>query len=133
MDKPIINVTCAIIQNEGKVFAAQRSASMRLPLKWEFPGGKIDAGETDEQCILRELKEELGINGEIIERLNACAFEYEHNIVNLIPFIVRQKDGVIALTEHAQYIWADIPTLKQLDWAPADIPILNDYIRQYGT
>ena len=133
MEKPTIHVTCAIIQNGGKVFVAQRSAQMRLPLKWEFPGGKIDVGETEEQCIVRELKEELGITVEVIKRMTAYEHEYEHSIVNLIPFIVSHKDGAINLTEHAQYIWADLSTLTQLDWAPADVPILNDYIIEYGT
>ena len=113
MEKPTIHVTCAIIQNGGKVFVAQRSAQMR--------------------CIVRELKEELGITVEVIKRMTAYEHEYEHSIVNLIPFIVSHKDGAINLTEHAQYIWADLSTLTQLDWAPADVPILNDYIIEYGT
>lgn len=57
-----IQVTCAIIQSDGKILAVQRSEAMSLPLKWEFPGGKIDLGETAEKCLLREIKEELNID-----------------------------------------------------------------------
>ena len=57
-----IHVTCAIIERDGLVLAAQRSAIMSMPLKWEFPGGKVDVGEGLEECLCRELAEELGVN-----------------------------------------------------------------------
>ena len=56
-----LRVACAIIERDGRVLAAQRSAAMTLPLKWEFPGGKIEAGESPEECLIRELMEELGV------------------------------------------------------------------------
>ena len=59
--RPHLQVSCAIIERDGLVLAARRSATMSLPLKWEFPGGKIDPGESAEECLLRELREELRI------------------------------------------------------------------------
>jgi 8-oxo-dGTP diphosphatase len=60
-----IHVTCAIIEKDGKVLSTQRSESMSMPLKWEFPGGKIKAGESPSECLHRELQEELGVEVEI--------------------------------------------------------------------
>ncbi len=58
----MLNVTCAIILFQNKILVTQRSESMKLPLKWEFPGGKLEPGESEEACIIREIKEELNLN-----------------------------------------------------------------------
>jgi len=71
-----IDVTCAIIEKNGKVMAAQRGPRMRMPFKWEFPGGKIDPGETAQQCILREIAEEFGIQTEIRSALPPSTHTY---------------------------------------------------------
>lgn len=120
-----INVTCAIIFKDSKILVAQRSEEMSLPLKWEFPGGKIKTNETEEECLSREIKEELNININVSRRLNASVFDYGHVIINLIPFICFYSSGDIFLAEHKEVKWIAREHLLTLDWAPADIPILN--------
>ena len=127
-DKKVLNVTCAIIQFEEKVLVVQRSEKMKLPLKWEFPGGKIESGETEEECIFREIKEELSIEIEVIGKLGASVFTYDGVTIRLIPFLAYYKTGKIKLMEHKQYKWFRREQLEELNWAEADIPILNEFL-----
>ena len=120
----MIQVTCAIIVNSiGKVLVTQRSINMPLPLKWEFPGGKIEAGETAEECLIREIREELNIEIQITGSLPPNDHQYPDKLIRLIPFICRQKGGEIILKEHASYKWLDAKDLLDLDWAEADVGV----------
>ena len=100
-----IQVTCAIINEDGLVLSAQRSASMSLPLKWEFPGGKIDKGESPEECLRRELVEELGIQVRVGKRLPTTTHHYPTFSVTLHPFVCSIDSGEIFLHEHAAITW----------------------------
>jgi 8-oxo-dGTP diphosphatase len=124
----VINVICAIILKEEKILVTQRSEKMKLPLKWEFPGGKLESGESEEECILREIKEELNINIEIIGKLSCSVFDYGSFNVNLIPFISNYISGEIALSEHKDFKWMKKSELSSLDWAEADLPILKEFL-----
>lgn len=124
----IVNVICAIIQNKEKVLVVQRSSNMKLPLKWEFPGGKVEQGESEEMCIIREIKEELNIKIELLNRLTPSIYNYSDISIRLIPFIANYIEGEILLLEHKQYVWLRKSELKQLDWAEADKPILNEFL-----
>ena len=125
----MIEVTCAIIEHNNKVLVTQRSEKMALPLKWEFPGGKIEKGETAEDCLIREILEELHINIKITKQLNSNTHQYsETKTIKLIPFICELTGGEIKLTEHANYLWLIKSELGNLDWAEADVPILNEYL-----
>lgn len=128
MTNNTVNVTCAIIVLKDKTLVVQRSETMKLPLKWEFPGGKVDFGETEEECILREIKEELNINVEIVSRLTPSPHQYPNISIELIPFIAQFKNGSINLTEHKKYVWLKKEELIDLDWAEADLPILKEYL-----
>ena len=123
------NVTCGIILKGGKVLVVQRSEAMQLALKWEFPGGKIQAGETEEQCLHRELKEELGIEIEILEKLESKPFHYEKLSINLIPFVANHLSGEIMLHEHKDFKWLTQGELTALDWALADVPVLESFLK----
>lgn len=123
-----IAVACAIIMINGKVLVVQRSEKMILPLKWEFPGGKIEKDETEEECIIREIKEELNLEIEISKRLSSSLFDYPNFSIALIPFLARQTGGQIMLNEHSDYKYLENDELLNLDWAEADIPIVKEYL-----
>lgn len=123
------NVTCAIILFDNKVLVAQRSEKMKLPLKWEFPGGKLERDESEEDCIIREIKEELNIEIQIIKRLKDSLFDYDAYKINLIPFIVKYISGDIILAEHKEFKLLDKAELVDLDWADADLPILEEFLK----
>jgi len=123
------DVCCALIMRKsGEILVAQRGAAMRLPLKWEFPGGKVETGETAEACIVREIEEELSITVKIIERLTSHVNGTGSKAICLIPFLCEITGGEIRLTEHAKFMWLFPEELSAVDWAEADLPILNDYL-----
>jgi 8-oxo-dGTP diphosphatase len=129
--KPI-SVTCGIVVKDGKVLAAQRSEKMSLPLKWEFPGGKLVEGESEIACLQRELLEELNISVSIKERLSVSVHDYGNFVISLIPFLVEYIGGEIVLLEHERVGWFTMEELRALDWAPADIPVLDEVLRRCG-
>jgi len=119
-----LQVACAILVRDGLVLAAQRSAAMSLPLKWEFPGGKIRAGERPEECLARELVEELGIGVRVGRALAPTTHRYPDFTVTLHPFLCAIASGEMTLHEHAAVRWLAPARLAELDWAEADLPIL---------
>ena len=122
-----IHVACAIIELGGKVLCTQRSESMSLPLKWEFPGGKINDGESPQECLKRELAEELGIEVTIGAPLTVSTHHYPAFSVTLYPFICSIALGEIVLHEHAAMAWVLPEELQGLDWADADWPVIEEY------
>jgi len=128
----MLQVTCAIIINEGKVLVTQRNEQMKLPLKWEFPGGKIENGESASDCLLREIAEELNIQISIERQLPAHIYNYGSFVINLIPFVARLASGQLVLREHLDSAWLAPAQLLDLDWAPADIPIVRDFLQLYS-
>ncbi|WP_034890853.1 (deoxy)nucleoside triphosphate pyrophosphohydrolase [Gillisia sp. Hel_I_29] len=128
----MIQVTCALIVNKNKVLCAQRSEKMSLPLKWEFPGGKLEKGETLEDCLKREIKEELGLNVKILQRLPSNTHRYsDKKIIELIPFRCSLQTSEIDLKEHSKIEWVTVSQLENFDWAEADIPIVKHYIQNF--
>ena len=128
----MIQVTCAIIEDNDQILCAQRSEKMSLPLKWEFPGGKLEKGETLEDCLKREIKEELGLKITILERLPSNTHRYfENKIIKLIPFRCSLQTSEINLKEHSKIEWTTISKLEDFDWAEADIPIVQHYIQRF--
>lgn len=123
----IIPVTCAIIFHQEKILAAQRSESMDLPGKWEFPGGKIEEGENTEDCLVREIQEELDVQIKILESLAPREFSYSGGkIIRLIPFMATLESFVFNLLEHEQIAWLGKEELFSVDWAEADLPIVHE-------
>ncbi|MBI5484521.1 MAG: (deoxy)nucleoside triphosphate pyrophosphohydrolase [Deltaproteobacteria bacterium] len=125
-----IHVACAIIERNNCILAAQRSAIMSLPLKWEFPGGKIDSGESPEECLRRELIEELGIRINVGRSLTPNTHHYPAFTVTLYPFICTIESGEIVLHEHAALMWLPPEQLHTLDWAEADLPVIQSYLAE---
>ncbi len=125
--KKIVIVPCAIIEKNGRILATQRNVSMSLPLKWEFPGGKVDTGETEIEALEREIMEELCVEIEIGERLEPTYKEDINRIICLVPFVCRLTSAPIILTEHAQYKWLTVNELPSVDWAEADLGVIETY------
>ncbi|HWR97143.1 MAG TPA: (deoxy)nucleoside triphosphate pyrophosphohydrolase [Candidatus Methanoperedens sp.] len=123
-----LRVACAIIEQDGLVLVAQRSSTMSLPLKWEFPGGKIRDGELPAGCLQRELREELGIAAAVREALPPSTHHYADFSVTLHPFRCAEPSGPITLHEHAAIIWLAPEELGRLDWAEADLPVIAEYL-----
>jgi 8-oxo-dGTP diphosphatase len=125
----IVNVTCAIILIENKILVAQRSGKMKLPLKWEFPGGKLEENESEIDCIKREIKEEINIEIEVLRKLSNSIYDYGNFKINLIPFIAKYIHGEIRLAEHKDYKLLEKVELLSLDWAEADLPIVEEFLK----
>jgi len=125
MTKPLLEVTCAVIMDGNRVLAAQRSEQMAHPLKWEFPGGKLRTGEHPEGCIIREIREELGVEVSVIQLLPTVSHEYSDQRVKLIPFVCRIQEGTIRLSEHRSYRWVPREELGQVDWLEADVEVVS--------
>lgn len=128
MMTPHLHVACALIEQDGLVLAAQRGATMSLPLLWEFPGGKLEAGETPEQALIREVHEELGISVTITKALASTSHIYPDFTVTLYPFTCRWSGGAITLHEHNAMLWLKPEQMRELDWAAADLPIICEYL-----
>lgn len=127
----MIDVSCALIINHsGQVLVAQRSPGMHLPLKWEFPGGKVEPGETAEDCLIREIREELGVEIKIVKKMAPAVHDQGLQVIRLIPFQCTLVNGEVKLTEHAAFLWLDPAELNTLDWAEADLPVVKNFMEE---
>jgi 8-oxo-dGTP diphosphatase len=126
-EKLVVRVPCAVIEHDGKILAGQRNAALSFPLKWEFPGGKVEKNETDEQALAREILEELGVEIEIFERLPETSKDQGWREIILVPFICALKSLDIVLTEHEQIAWLTPEELPTLDWTEADFNVIENY------
>ena len=121
----MIQVTCAIVIEKGKVLATQRSEQMPHPLQWEFPVGKVREGENPEVCILREIREELGIEISVLQALPAVKHSYATHFIELLPFVCGHKEGEIVLSEHKDYRWVALAELEGMEWLEADVEVIR--------
>lgn len=128
--KKRINVVGAVLVKDNKVLAAQRSHNMLLPGMWEFPGGKIEPGETPQQALARELQEELKCVASVGNHVETTEYEYEFGIVILTTFYCELQSGEPTLTEHSDIRWLPASELKRLEWAPADIPAVEKVVKE---
>ena len=124
-----IKVVAAIIIKNEKVFATQRGYG-DFKGGWEFPGGKIDAGETPEEALIREIKEELDTEVEVIELLDTVEYDYPNFHLSMDCFICNIKSGDLVLKEHEAAQWLTKETLDSVNWLPADLGLI-DKIREY--
>ena len=114
-----IRVVAAIIIDDGKVFATQRGYG-DFKGGWEFPGGKIDVGETPEEALVREIKEELDTVVEVNELLDTVEYDYPNFHLSMDCFICSIKSGDLVLKEHEAATWLAKENLYSVDWLPAD-------------
>ena len=121
-----INVVGAILVENGKILCAQRGEDKSLAYLWEFPGGKIESGETPQEALVRELQEELLIEVDVqSEIFEETSYQYDFGLVHLTTFICLLKTGTPQLTEHIAVNWLAPNELNNLEWAPADIPAVE--------
>ena len=116
-------VTAAIILKDSCILIARRSPESKLAGQWEFPGGKLEDGESLQTCLKRELKEELGIDTEVSSHFCSSFYEYEHGSFTLEAFYVRWIGGEMTLNAHDQVEWVPVAELENYALLPADIPI----------
>ena len=129
--KKAVHVVGAIIENERKeIFCALRSSQMSLANYWEFPGGKIESGETPEQALAREIIEEFNCSIEVGEKVEDTTYEYEKVIVRLETYKAKILEGTPTALEHAETKWVPREQLHQLNFAPADIPAVEKLIKE---
>lgn len=117
----MIIVLCGIIKNDNKILIAKRNIDKSFGGLWEFPGGKLEEGETLEACLQRELKEELNINTIVRDYMMTSVY----NNITLIAFKVDYMDLFFKLNSHSEIAWVSIKDLYKYDFAPADVPIVN--------
>ena len=115
-----LEVTAAIIRQNGKILICQRPAEKNCGLLWEFPGGKIEGGETGEQCIVRECQEELGITLSVERELTDITYEYPDRIVHLHFFLCNIADGDPEKKEHNALAWIVSDDNDKYEFCPDD-------------
>lgn len=120
-----MRVTCGVIENAGKYLIVQRGEDTSHAFKWEFPGGKVDPGETEAECMARELKEELDIEVLVEEQLLPIEREESNLIIELIPFRCKIVGGEITLLEHLQLAWIDVREPIEYDLCIGDYKIVD--------
>ncbi|MDH1535682.1 (deoxy)nucleoside triphosphate pyrophosphohydrolase [Pseudomonas chengduensis] len=125
-------VAAAVIYRDGKILITRRAPGEKLAGMWEFPGGKLEADETPQACIIRELHEELGVESDAGEILTTSIYTYPGGTIELIAVVVKLRSTALKLQVHDLAEWALPNELLGYDLAPADIPIAEEIIRTYG-
>jgi 8-oxo-dGTP diphosphatase len=122
----MIEVVCGVIEDaEGRVLACLRPAGKHLGGLWEFPGGKVEHGEAPQTALARELREELGVEVEVLGALHPVPWHYERGAIRLLPYYCRITYGEPVPHEHERLRWCACHELGVLTWAPADLPVLE--------
>ncbi len=116
-------VTAAVMVEHGRVLVARRAKGQSNAGKWEFPGGKLEPGETEQACLERELMEELGIEVTVGDFVQDSMYRYERGEILLRAYHVSRTGGEIRLTVHDEVRWVPVEALPQMDLTPADRPI----------
>ncbi len=126
-----IDVVAGVIKKDGKFLIARRSKDKHLGGYWEYAGGKVEEGESDQLTLHRELNEEFGIQVEVKQYLTTSFFRYEKINVNLKAYLVKHLSGDFVLRDHDAISWVTSEELQNFEFAPADIPI-NQFIIDHG-
>jgi len=127
-DYPMVTVTGAILAKNGKLLIAKRAVADKLGNKWEFPGGKVEDGETPEACLTRELKEELAIEVHVGAFLGENVHRYADGVIRLLAYQVFWLAGELESKVHDEVKWVSPEELDQYDFAPADVPFVERFL-----
>ena len=126
------SVAAAVVYLDGKTLITRRAPGEKLAGMWEFPGGKIEHEETPQECIIRELREELGVDSFAGEILTTSNYTYPGGAIELIAVTVQLQSLQLILEVHDLFEWVLPRELLGYNLAPADIPIAEEIIRKYG-
>ena len=118
-----LQVVCAILEKEGQILLCRRSPGRREGGLWEFPGGKIEPGESPSEALDRELREELGVECSIGQELCRSRHPYSHGLIELIALQASHLGGEFQLRDHDAIAWARPSELTLYGLSPADVPI----------
>jgi 8-oxo-dGTP diphosphatase len=121
-------VTAAIIRQDDKYLICQRAHDDSLPLLWEFPGGKLEPGETLEECIIRECQEELGVDIRICGEFGRTSYPYNQWELVFTFYMAEIAAGTLATTVHEQIRWVSAPELLDYTFCPADVEIVEKLV-----
>ncbi|MCZ9306794.1 (deoxy)nucleoside triphosphate pyrophosphohydrolase [Corynebacterium sp. c8Ua_181] len=124
MSEPI-RVVGAVFHDGERFLACRKKPGKPLEGHWEFPGGKIEPGETPEQALAREIHEELGLKAEVGPKVTTTTYRYEFATIELTTFYCTLVDGDLRLTDHDATKWVTPTEADNLTWAPADIPAVK--------
>ena len=116
----MLKVTCAVIIQNGRILVTQHGENSDHPFLWEFPGGKMNEGESPEVCIKREIMEELAIEIEILQKMVSVKHDYRFKKIELIPFLCSVRSGEIRLNEHHNFKWIGFDELENIPFSEAD-------------
>ena len=130
MNKKSIKVVAAIIRKGNLVFATQRGYGNYKDW-WEFPGGKVEAGETPENALVREIKEELDSEIEVDKLIETIEYDYPKFHLSMDCYWCKVMSGKLTLLEHEAAKWLPIDDLWQVDWLPADVKVVEAIENQY--
>ena len=119
-----IKVVAAVIRNDNKIFATQRGYG-EFKDGWEFPGGKVEAGETPEEALIREIREELDTEISVDEFIETIEYDYPTFHLSMDCFWCSIKEGNLTLREHEAAKWLDAQTIDSVEWLPADIGLIE--------
>lgn len=123
--KKQIDVVGAVVISDDRVLCVQRGPQGSLAGKWEFPGGKIEVGESPQEALEREIREELLCRIKVDAEVTTTRYEYDFGVVQLTTYYCHLLAGQPRLVEHAQMSWLTPEELHELEWAPADIPAVH--------
>jgi len=128
--KKEVEVAAAIIKHNGRILCVQRGENKLdyISKKYEFPGGKVEKGESEAETAVREIKEELNMDIKTVDQFLTVKHEYPDFILTMHSFVCTCEDPTVQLTEHIDYKWLPNDELNTLDWAAADIPIVKKLI-----
>src|SRR5262245_12367242 len=130
MDSRAIQVAAAVIVREGRVLIARRKQEDQLGGHWEFPGGKIEAEETPELCLVREIREERSLEIEVGTRIAVSRHEFPHRAIVLHAFLVERFRGELQLVDHDAFAWVTLAEIATYRLAPADLPVVRELARR---
>ncbi len=114
-----------MIEKNGKILVSRRKKGGQLEGKWEFPGGKLEEGETPKQCLERELLEEFGIKTGVNDFVGSSKHEYSHGLIELLAYKVKHLSGEFKLNEHEEIKWILLKEFEKYDFVEADIAIVE--------